>query len=236
MAGSSESGSRRPEPDGFSGRVAIIGGTGRLGLGLARRLQAAAVDIVLGSRDPARAETAARSMGLAAQAGRGNVAAAEAAEVIVITVPSEAHTQILSAIAEATAGKVVVDTTVSFTESALRFHSGRPERSRTGAAVSAAEEASRLLPRARVVAGFHTVSAPMLADLARPPHGDVLLCGDDEGAKESVAHLVRAIRMRPVDAGPLAHARILEQLPRVLVTINKRYRRRDLGIQIAGLD
>ena len=221
MAGSSESGSRRPEPDGFSGRVAIIGGTGRLGLGLARRLQAAAVDIVLGSRDPARAETAARSMGLAAQAGRGNVAAAEAAEVIVITVPSEAHTQILSAIAEATAGKVVVDTTVSFTGSA---------------AVSAAEEASRLLPRARVVAGFHTVSAPMLADLARPPHGDVLLCGDDEGAKESVAHLVRAIRMRPVDAGPLAHARILEQLPRVLVTINKRYRRRDLGIQIAGLE
>src|SRR5207249_9306667 len=145
-------------------------------------------------------------------------AAAKSSVDIVIPVPSEAHTQILTAIAKATAGKVVVDTTVSFTRSA---------------AVSAAEEASRLLPRARVVAGFHTVSAPMLADLARPPHGDVLLCGDDEGAKESVAHLVRAIRMRPVDAGPLAHARILEQLPRVLVTINKRYRRRDLGIQIA---
>lgn len=205
----------------FSGRVAIIGGTGRLGLGLAARLRAATVEVVLGSRDPARAQTAAQSIGLPARAGRANGDAAAAAEVIVITVPYEAHTQIVSTIAGAVAGKVVVDTTVPFAPAGP---------------VSAAEDARRLLPQARLVAGFHTVSAPMLADLARPPHGDVLLCGDNEEANAMVAGLVRAIGMRPVDAGPLAHARILEQLPRLLVTINKRYARRDLGITIAGLD
>ena len=227
--------------DGFAARVAIIGGTGRLGLGLARRLQAAAVEVVIGSRDPARAETVAQSIGLPAQVGRSNVEAAGSAEVIIVTVPYDAHAQILSGIADATAGKVVVDTTVPFTDSALRLHSGRPERSRTGAAVrpeadSAAEQARRMLPGARVVAGFHTVSASMLADLARPPHGDVLLCGDDEDAKQVVVRLVRAIRMRPVDVGPLVQARILEQLALLLLSLNRRYKKRDLGIEIVGLD
>ena len=134
--------------DGFAARVAIIGGTGRLGLGLARRLQAAAVEVVIGSRDPARAETVAQSIGLPARVGQSNVEAAGSAEVIIVTVPYDAHAQILSGIADATAGKVVVDTTVPFTDSALRLHSGRPERSRTGAAVrpeadSAAEQARR---------------------------------------------------------------------------------------------
>lgn len=212
--------------DGFAARVAIIGGTGRLGLGLARRLRAAAVEVVIGSRDPARAETVAQSIGLPAQVGQSNVEAAGSAEVIIVTVPYDAHAQILSGIADATAGKVVVDTTVPFADSAA----GRPE------ADSAAEKARRMLPGARVVAGFHTVSASMLADLARPPHGDVLLCGDDEDAKQVVARLVRAIRMRPVDVGPLVQARILEPLAGVLLTVNRRYKKRDLGIQIAGLD
>jgi len=212
--------------DGFAARVAIIGGTGRLGLGLARRLRAAAVEVVIGSRDPARAETVAQSIGLPAQGGQSNVEAAGSAEVIIVTVPYDAHAQILSGIADATTGKVVVDTTVPFADSAA----GRRE------ADSAAEKARRMLPRARVVAGFHTVSASMLADLARPPHGDVLLCGDDEDAKQVVARLVRAIPMRPVDVGPLVQARILEQLAGLLLTINRRYKKRDLGIQIAGLE
>ena len=76
----------------------------------------------------------------------------------------------------------------------------------------------------------------MLADLARPPHGDVLLCGDDEDAKQVVVRLVRAIRMRPVDVGPLVQARILEQLALLLLSLNRRYKKRDLGIEIVGLD
>lgn len=214
-------------PDRFAGRIAIIGGTGRLGLGLAGRFQAGAVEVMLGSRDPARAETAAQSIGMPARAGRDNVKAAQLADVVIITVPYEAHEQILSGIAEATVGKVVVDTTVP------SVGSSAGERPALG---SAAEGTRQMLPRARVVAAFHTVSAVMLADLAGPPHGDVLLCGDDDHAKEVVASLVRAISMRPVDVGPLAQARILEQLPGLLLTINRRYKKRDLGIQIAGLD
>src|SRR3989442_8368888 len=82
--------------DGFAARVAIIGGTGRLGLGLARRLQAAAVEVVIGSRGPARAETVAQSIGLPARVGQSNVEAAGSAEVIIVTVPYDAHAQILS--------------------------------------------------------------------------------------------------------------------------------------------
>lgn len=216
---------RSPKPGSFP-RVAIVGGTGRLGLALARRLHRAGVDVVLGSRDASRAQAAAGSIDLPAHAGRLNADAAGLADVIVITVPYDGHGQILAGIAGAAAGKVVMDATVPFGRAA---DAARP-------VAAAAEETRGLLPAARVVAGFHTVSAPMLADLTRPPHGDVLLCGDDPGAKDLVAGLVRRIGMRPVDAGPLVQARTLEQLAGLLVTLNKRYKRRDLGIQIAGLD
>lgn len=214
-------------PGGASGRVAIIGGTGRLGGALARRLDAAGIDVLLGSRDAAKAEAAAQSRGLTVAAGRRNREAAADAGVIVVTVPYDGHREILLDIASAAVGKVVVETTVppAGTGMAVRPPAG-----------SAAEEARALLPTSRVVAGFHTVSAPMLADLTKPPHGDVLLCGDDAGAKDTVAALVRAIGMRAVDAGPLEHARVLEQLAGVLLALNKRYKHRDLGIQIAGLD
>ena len=72
--------------------------------------------------------------------------------------------------------------------------------------------------------------------MKRPAHGDVLLCGDDAGAKDAAAVLVRAIGMRPVDAGPLRSARVLEQLAVLLLGLNRRYRRHDLGITIAGLE
>jgi NADPH-dependent F420 reductase len=214
-------------PESSPIRVAIIGGTGHLGHALARRLHAAGTDVVVGSRDAARAQEAARSIGLPADAGRSNVEAAGWASVVVVTVPHEAHRQILAAIAPATAGKVVVDTTVPF---------GRTGEMGLPGGGSAAEEARGLLPAARLVAGFHTVSASMLADLTRPPHGDVLLCGDDPGAKELVAGLVRLLGMRAVDTGKLGQARILEQLVGLLIAINRRYKRRDLGIAIAGLD
>ncbi len=214
-----------PEPSPI--RVAIVGGTGRLGHALARRLHAAGADVMVGSRDAARAREAARSIGLPADAGRSNVEAAGWASVVVVTVPNAAHRQILADIAPATAGKVVVDTTVPLRRSG---EMALPE------AGSAAEEARGLLPAARVVAGFHTVSASMLADLTKPPHGDVLLCGDDPGAKDLVAGLVRLLGMRAVDTGKLGQARILEQLVGLLIAINRRYKRRDLGIAIAGLD
>jgi NADPH-dependent F420 reductase len=214
-------------PEASSLRVAIIGGSGHLGHGLAQRLHAAGVEVMVGSRDAARAQAAAQSIGLPSEAGRHNVEAARWAEVIVVTVPYDAYRQILESIAPVVADKIVVDTTVRL---------GRSGERATPAQGSAAEEAGELLPTARVVAGFHTVSAAMLADPAKQLHGDVLLCGDDPGAKDRVAEMVRVLGMRPVDTGKLSQAGILESLARLLLAINRRYKRRDLGIEIAGLD
>jgi len=214
-----------PEPSSL--RVAIIGGSGHLGLGLARRLHGAGVDVMVGSRDAARAQAAAQSIGLSSDAGRLNVDAARWATVIVVTVPYEAHRQTLESIAPVVSDKIVVDTTVRLSRSGERP---------TPAHGSAAEEARELLPTAHVVAGFHTVSAAMLADPAQRLHGHVLLCGDDPSGKERVAEMIRLLGMRAVDTGKLGQAGILELLAGLLLAINRRYKRRDLGIEIAGLD
>lgn len=208
-------------------QIAIIGGTGRLGLGLARRLRQAGVDVLIGSRDLGRARAAAEAAGLPAGQGRLNAEAAGAADLVIVTVPFDGHEATMRALAPGLAGKVVLETTVPY-----------DRRSRAVIlpdGISAAERAQRLLPHSRVVAGFHTVSAAMLADLGRPLHGDVLLCGDDAPAREAAAAIVRAIGMRPVEAGGLAAARTLEQLAGLLLGLNRRYRLDDLGITIAGL-
>lgn len=208
--------------------IAIIGGTGRLGLGLTRRLSRTPTPVLVGSRDQNRARAAAMEAGLGAGQGRTNVDAAREADLVILAVPIEGHEPTLRALAPYLGGKVLLDTTVHYerkTRSVLL-----PD------GISAAERAQRLVPQARVVSGFHTVSAAMLADLERPAQGDVLLCGDDAGAKAPVAAMVRSIGMRPVDAGALATSRLLEQLAGLLIDLNRRYKKKDLTIQIAGLE
>ena len=210
------------------GPVAIVGGTGHLGLALARRLHRAGERVLIGSRDAARAEGAAEGGGIGRAAGRGNVEAVREAAVIVIAVPYEGHEPTLRLLAADLAGKPVVETTVPYDRATRSAH--QPEGQ------SVAERAQRFAPEAHVVAAFHTVSAAMLADLDRPAHGDVLYCGDDRGAKGTAAALIRAIGQRPVDAGALRNARVLEQLAVLLLGLNHRYKRKDLGISIAGLE
>lgn len=210
------------------GPVAIVGGTGHLGLPLARRLHRAGERVLIGSRDAARAESAAEDGGLGRTAGRANVAAVREAAVIVIAVPYDGHEATLRLLAPDLDGKPVLETTVPYDKATRSAH--HP------GGLSAAERAQQLAPGARIVAGFHTVSAVMLADLDRPAYGDVLLCGDDAGAKEIATALARVIGMRPVDAGPLRSARTLEQLAVLLFGLNRRYKRKDLGITVAGLE
>ncbi len=209
--------------------VALIGGTGQLGVGLARRLARAGVEVLIGSRTATKAQDAARLVERGQARGLTNPEAARLAEVLIVTVPYAAHQAALLAIERDTAGKVVVDTTVPVMQT-------KPVRVERPPAGSAAEEAQRTLPEAHVVAAFHTVSAGMLADLARPLHGDVLLCGDDAAAKATLGGLVQAIGMRPIDAGPLAQAQALEQLAGLVFALNRQYKRHDLGITVAGLD
>lgn len=214
--------------DHAAGAIAIIGGTGRLGLGLARRLGRSGARVLIGSRDASRAHVAAASAGLDAAAARANPDAAREADVVFLTVPFEGHEAMLRALGPLLEGKIVVDTTVSYDRQAraVVLIDG----------MSAAERAHRLAPGARVVSGFHTVSSEMLADVERPLHGDVLLCGDDADAKDRAGTIVRDIGLRPVDAGALVQSRLLEQLAGLLLGLNRRYRKKDLGIAIVGLD
>jgi len=210
------------------GPVAIIGGTGRLGMALAKRLSRADIQVIIGSRALVKAKSAAASLGPAAR-GLSNGDAAAAGRVIVVSVPYAAHRVTVDSLAAGFGEKVVIDAAVP------RVTNGHMRVDRPPAG-SLAMEAKSLLPDAKVAAAFHTVSSAMLNDLTRPPHGDVLVCADDPEAREAAEELVRAVGMRPVDAGGLSQSHALEQIAGLLLVVNRRYRRRDLGITIAGLD
>jgi hypothetical protein len=203
--------------------VAILGGTGPQGRGLARRFAAAGLTVVIGSRSAERAtETAgalAESTG-GAVTGAANEDAAAAGDVVVVAVPWDGHAELLVALAGALAGKVVVDCVnpLGFDKQgafALRVDEG-----------SAAEQARALLPGSRVVAAFHHVSAVHLEDPAiAEVETDVLVLGDDRDATDLVQALASVVPgMRGVYGGRLRNAHQVEALTANLISINRRYK------------
>lgn len=213
--------------------IAVIGGTGREGFGLAVRWAAAGYSVVIGSREPARAMAraaqapqVARSRG--SLAGAGNEEAAARADMVVLAIPFEAHPQILPGLRHVTRGKVVVDTTVPLA-------SVRPPVLHAVPEGSSAQRVRSLLPEARVAAAFHTVSASALGDLATPLEQDTLVCADEAVARDAVVRLAEAIGVRAVDAGPLSAARALEELAALVIRLDQRHRRRSIGIRFVGL-
>lgn len=213
--------------------VAVIGGTGKEGSGLALRWAHSGYRVLIGSRDAARAQQKADELnailGNAYLQGMSNEDAARAADVVVISVPYDAHTATLDALYEAVQGKTVVDVTVPM----------RPPNVRTvhvpEGRAAGLEAQARLGPGVKVVSAFQNVSAVHLQHLGHPVACDVLVCGDDEGAKSDVIRLVEAAGMRGVDAGPLANAVAAEALTPVLLYINRRYKVKGAGILITGL-
>lgn len=213
--------------------IAILGGTGEMGLGLALRLAAAGYPVVIGSRKAERAQEAAAQVQAAVPdatvSGADNASAARDAELVLVTVPHAAQVATLTAVRDACQGKIVLDATVGLAE-------GDPTRPAPPEEGSMGERAQRILgDNVALVSGFHTVSGALLQDLSRSPDTDALLCGDHEDAKTQIAELAAAIGLRPVDCGPLRQARILESLTPLLIGINKRYRRRHVGIRFSGL-
>lgn len=211
------------------GPVAILGGTGDLGRGLAARLGGAGVEVIIGSRDAARANDVAVRLGLPSVRGASNtdaVSASGAAGIVVLAIPFEGHAAFVEGLAGPLSGKIVVDATVPLGPG---FTFVPPARG------SAAAETQSLAPGARVVAAFHTLSAHLLADLRRPLDQDVLVCGDDPDARARVLELAAAIGARGVDAGGLAAAATIEGMAVILIGLNVRYKRRHLGIRIAHL-
>jgi NADPH-dependent F420 reductase len=214
--------------------IAVIGGTGPQGRGLAYRWARHGHRVVLGSRSQERAAaTAAEVTGRLTDgsvSGATNADAAAGAEVVVLAVPYDGHDELVTALGEALSGKVVISCV-----NPLGFDKKGP----FGLDVpggSAAETAATLVPEARVVGAFHHVSAASLwgsADFL--DHEDVLVCGDDDEAKAVAVELARAVTSREgVDAGRLRIARQLEPWTAVLISINKRYKTRS-GTSISGL-
>lgn len=214
--------------------VAIVGGTGKEGSGLALRWAQAGYRIVIGSRDPAKAQATADEMNTALGAdvvrGAGNAEAAGGADVVVLTVPYGAHRATLDAIRDAVQGKIVVDVTVPLQPPNVRVVYVPEEK----AAALAAQQI--LGENVRVVAAFENISASHLKKLSHAVDSDVLVCSDDEDAKTEVFRLVEAASMRPVDAGPLANAVAVEALTAVLMYINRRYKVTGAGIRITGIE
>jgi NADPH-dependent F420 reductase len=214
--------------------IAVIGGTGPQGRGLAYRFALAGNEVIVGSRDATRAqEKAEEIVGRAAAgsvSGMTNTDAAAKAEVVVLAVPWDGHAELVSSLAEQLAGKVVISCV-----NPLGFDENGP----FGLVLeeSAAQEAQRLVPSARVVGAFHHLAA---LSLWKTPdalsHEDVLVCGDDADAKELVAGLAVAVTgKKGIDAGALRLARQLEPLTAVLISMNKRYKTRS-GVAITGVE
>lgn len=216
--------------------LAVIGGTGEEGSGLALRWAADGYSVLIGSRSRERAVAAAAELKSmmppelpARISGDSNAGAAAAADVIVLSVPYSSQTGILEQIRAGCQGKTVVSVVVPLKPPRV----SRVWRTPGG---SAAEEAQALLgEEARVVAAFQNISATHLKELDHNVNCDILVTGDDKEAKQTAIELARAAGMRGIDAGPLLNSSVSEGLTAVLIGINIRNKVKGSGIRITGV-
>jgi 8-hydroxy-5-deazaflavin:NADPH oxidoreductase len=219
--------------------IAVIGGTGEEGFGLALRWAAAGLEVVIGSRDAGRAEAAAirlqERVGSASVQGLENSNAVAASGVVVVTVPFAGQAGIYKSIAPHVRSEaVVVDCTVPVAAAV----GGKAAHTLGVWQGSAAQQGAALLEKGKGVqcAAFHTLSASSLEQLEESLDSDVLVCGNKKEAKAVVKELVDAVPgLRYVDAGPLENARLVEPLTALLIGINRRYGIKGAGIKITGL-
>src|SRR3954453_11480896 len=211
--------------------VAIIGGTGAVGYGLALRWSRAGVPVIIGSRDAGRAPEAAERTG--AQEGRENADAARDAPIVVLTVPFRSHSETLTNLkGTLREGQLLIDCTVPLAAAV----SGRATRMLGVWQGSAAQQAAEMVPNGvRVVSALHTVSAALLRDLEATLDEDILVCGDRKADKAQASEIVHRIPgLRCVDCGRLEQSRVTESLTALLIGINSRYKTH-AGIRITGL-
>ena len=214
-------------------RIGIVGGTGREGKGLALRWAAKGHEIVIGSRDAGRAAEKAKELAGEAPAGSGAITGAsneEAAsqEIVLLTVPYAAHADTLKGLKNALAGKIVIDITVPLVPPKVT-------QVTLPHGTSAALEAQTLLdPTTRVVATLHHVSSAHLGEEGHAIDCDVLVCADDQAARDAAIKLVEDLGLRGLDAGVLKNAVALESLTPVLLHLNRKYKT-NTGIRITGL-
>lgn len=209
--------------------IAIVGGTGNLGQGLAVRLAAPGIKVIIGSRDPEKARTVVESIrkasGKEGIEGKGNQEAVREAELVVIAVPYEGHSKMVTDLRDQIGKKIVIDAVVPLKK-------GKPFTPPAGSALLEAQEI--LGTETPVVGALHNISA---VDLQEPdaPLGDVLVCGDSDDAKERVIGIIRRLGARAFDAGPAANAYVVEGLTGVLIHLNRKYKSKHGSVRITGI-
>jgi 8-hydroxy-5-deazaflavin:NADPH oxidoreductase len=197
-------------------RIGIVGGSGDFGQGLAERLRRAGAEVILGSRTPHDEFVS-------------NAEACRFCQVVFLSVPPEGVGAMCTHLAGDLAGRILVSVA-----SPVVFENGVPAA--LPMKISLAEEAQVAAPECHVVAGFHTVSAKLLARADEPLREDVVICGDDDDAKRVVGEVAESIvEGRAVDAGRLEVARWLEPVTAVLLNVNRTYKVNS-GVTITGLD
>lgn len=212
--------------------IAVLGGTGKEGKGLAYRWARAGYHVLIGSRDPEKANAAAgevREMlgGEISVNGLGNLEAAKEADIVVLTVPYSAHRSTLEAVRDELQGKILVDVTVPLVPPKV-------STVQMPAAGSAAQEARAIIGEGvEVCAAFQNISHEHLLDNA-DVECDVLVTGTSKAAREEVIKLVEAAGLTGWDAGPIQNSVVVEGLTSVLIGINKKYGSTHAGIKITG--
>lgn len=212
-------------------KIAIVGGTGDMGFGLALRLAYAGHEIVLGSRTRKKAEEAAESalskVPGTSIIGLENAEAVKTADLVVISVPSAGHRSTIEELKGILEDKPILDITVP-----LAFKPIRYEPPKAGS--NAQETAEILGENCRVAAGFHSVSAALLADVTEKVAADSLIVSNDKELKEMILELSSQIGITAYDAGGLQLASSVESQTPMLIGMNKRYKSKHIGFQLIG--
>ncbi len=214
--------------------IAVLGGTGKEGKGLAIRWANAGYPIIIGSRDADRAQTTANELNALLNKepivrGLNNIEATQACDIAVLSVPYEAHHSTLESIKDQAQGKILIDVTAPLDPANKRKVVKIPIG-------SVGEEAQQFLgENVKVVSAFQNVSYTHLMNLTETLHCDILICGNDKAAKQQVIQLAQAAGMRGYDAGPIENSVVAEGLTAVLININIAFKIKNAGIEITGI-
>ena len=212
-------------------KIAVLGGTGRIGYGLAMRWAVAGDEVTIGSRTEEKARKAASEASEkcgTSIAGLVNAEAAAAAEVVVLAVPFEAQEATLDDVREALTGKLLVSAVNPMDPERLEVAIQPPE----GSATELAQQ--QLGPDVTVVAAFQTIPSFVARAFDKPYDGDVLVCGDDAEAKERTRALVERAGFRAFDAGPAQNARVVEGFASLSIAVKKVHPLKRVGFRVVG--
>jgi NADPH-dependent F420 reductase len=214
--------------------IAVLGGTGQQGRGLAQRFAVAGERVIIGSRDPDRARSAIASWPAKAREVdvATNGAAVAQAEIVILAVPFSTVDALLAELTwQFKPDMLVIDVTVPVT-----FEGGKMSMVRIAEGSAAQHVRARLPERARLAGAFKTIPARLLAELERPLDCDEFVCGDSEAARAQASALVQLLPgLRAVDLGPLSRAESIEHLTAVVIAINRRHKIHEARFRVVGL-